>query len=91
VWDSLAAQLLHPERPGCHNQVCYAKQVCFFVFYIGFAHLPSFRHARMELGAKPSIRLQYTGQQLLRAYKKLQTMSDIGNFSVPATISHHRL
>jgi hypothetical protein len=21
VWDKLAAQLLHPERPGCHNQV----------------------------------------------------------------------
>ncbi|WIA43873.1 hypothetical protein OEZ86_010286 [Tetradesmus obliquus] len=22
TWDKLAAQLLHPERPGCHNQVC---------------------------------------------------------------------
>jgi A/G-specific adenine glycosylase len=22
VWDKLAAQLLHPDRPGCHNQVC---------------------------------------------------------------------
>jgi adenine-specific DNA glycosylase len=22
VWDKLAGQLLHPERPGCHNQVC---------------------------------------------------------------------
>jgi A/G-specific adenine glycosylase len=22
VHDVLAAQLLHPERPGCHNQVC---------------------------------------------------------------------
>jgi A/G-specific adenine glycosylase len=22
TWDRLAAELLHPERPGCHNQVC---------------------------------------------------------------------
>jgi hypothetical protein len=30
-WDKLAGQLLHPQRPGCHNQVCSADNFWCFI------------------------------------------------------------